>query len=1141
MDFFNLGPAKARSLAAGGNACSMRLRPFLLCLLLLTGSLPAVAQTITLDRSNIPLEQALTELKKQSQYSFFWSDQLVKAAPDVSVHLKQAPLPAALDAVLKGLPFTYKIEGHFVYISPKGDSNAGPGAQSAGTVRGRVTDSSGTALPGATVLNKRTRKGAGTDAEGQYTIAANTGDVLQVSFIGYSAREVTVGTSKVLNVQLSSNNVSLNDIVIVGYGTQQKKNVTGALASIGPKELKQSPVANISNALAGRLPGLVSVQNSGEPGADGSALYIRGFGTTGNNSPLVLVDGIERTFSNLDPNEVSDITILKDAASTAIYGIRGANGVVLVTTRRGVNAKPRISVTAQNGWQSPTRLPHYADAYDALTLFREGLVNDGLSTTQYPDSILNLYRDRSKPAYQYLYPSVDWIETMLKPYSTMTQGNLNVTGGNDAAKYFVSMSYLRQNGLYNFEDQIKQYNVQAITNKYNFRSNIDLRISRDLSMELNLGAIVRDRNYPGADASTLFGKMKQTPSWWYPLKNPDGSISQTPSLEQSPYDLLVNSGYQRNFETTLQSTAGFKWDMHYLLKGLSSRVRLSFDNLNFRDVKRSLSGSTYQYNLLPGMRADTVTDLAADGTYITVRQGNGTLDYAVNANGYRRTTLELYGNYDRDFGKHSVHAVVVYNQSSFFDDVAGGQSNAIAGLPYKYDGIVGRISYGYDNRYLLELNGGYNGSENFAPGHRLGFFPAVSAGWVLSQERFIADNPSLRFIDNLKIRGSYGVVGNDRIGGSRFLYMTAWTFANFSDGGGYQFGANRDGNKYDGAYETQIGNPVVTWEKSGNADVGIDISLWKGGLSITADYFKNHRTNILLTSQLIPATLGLINIPPTNGGVVDNHGYEISLEHRKEFRNQGYAIRFNASYARNKITYYAEPPYTGREWQAKTGTEVGGQYGYTALGLFRSADDVAKSPDQSFFGQVQPGDIRYKDLNGDGTINSLDAGYLPGEVNTPRSILGLSLSYHYRAFDVSVFFQAGLGGTVMTTGNGIFPFARFTGVLKDVINDHWVASDPDRHYDFPRMSSQDNVNNQQTSSFWLKSSDYLRFKTFEIGYSFPKPWLRRIGFENARIFANGINLITWDKLKIFDPEIANGGTGTYPQQKVINAGLSFTF
>lgn len=1115
---------------------AMRLIVFILLATMLHVSAKTVAQSVTLKKSNISLKDALKSIERQSGYAFLWSDKLVESAKPVSVHIDNSSLPHALDIILREEPFTYRIEDQFVYIIPRPEGAAKiKSIRQQRVITGIVEDTTGIPIAGASILIKGTNKGTLTDGNGNFVIAVRNGDVLVISHLGYTTQEFSVAEEQEIEIHLVNANNDLDDIVIVGYGTQRRSDVTGAIASIGQKDLRQSPVANLSNAVAGRLPGLIAIQNSGEPGADGSNLYIRGLGTTGNNNPLVLVDGIERDFSNLDPNEISDITILKDAASTAIYGIKGANGVILVTTRRGKNAKPSISVTAQNGWQSPTRMPNYANSYDALHLFREGLENDGLSTTQYSDSILNLYKDRSSPAYQYLYPDVDWMDEMLKPYSLMTQGNLNVTGGNNFAKYFVSMSYLRQNGLYNFEDQIKQYDIQAVTNKYNFRSNIDLQITKDLTMELNLGAIVRDRNYPGNSAQSIFNDMKQIPSWYFPLENPDGSVPGRPNVS-SPYELLVNSGYQRLFETQLQSTAGFKWDMHYFLPGLSSKVRLSFDNLNFRNVTRSLNGSTYEYLLLPGISADTVTDLATSGTYETIRQGDGTLGYDVGANGRRRTTLELYLNYDRIFGKHKIHSVLVYNQSSYFADVSGGQGNAVAGLPYKYDGLVGRVSYNYDDRYLLELNAGYNGSENFASGHRLGFFPAVSAGWEISKEKFIADNPGLSFIDHLKLRGSYGIVGNDQIGGDRFLYMSTWTISD----AGYVFGQNRDGNSYNGAHEVQTGNPDITWEKSKNANIGLDLGLWNNELSITADYFWNHRNNILLTSLLIPATLGLIDIPPTNGGIINNHGFEISLEHRKEFGKQGYAIRFNASYARNKIIYYAEPDFTGREWQAKTGTQIWQHYGYTALGFFRDADDVANSPDQSFFGQVQPGDIKYKDLNGDGIINSLDEGFISGSP-TPTTTLGLSLSYHFKSFDASLFFQSGLGGSIMTVGSGIFPFDRFAGVLEDVIDNHWVASNPDANYDFPRMSSQVNTNNQESSSFWVRSGNYLRLKTFELGYSFPKSWLKTIGIDNARLFVNGINLFTWDKLKIFDPEIANGGTGTYPQQKVINAGLNFSF
>jgi len=1103
------------------------------------------AQKITLSESGVSLEKILKEINKQSGYTFFYKNKLLQSCPPVSIHVKDADIRDVLDLCLKGLALSYNFAEKTVVIKSNDNARGGqdlsekrPVAANI-DVKGTVVDETGKPLPGASVKIKGSEQGMTTNDLGEFAFKNIPGNsTLVISFIGYATREVQV--TKDLGVIALSPGTGLQEIVVVGYGTQRKERVTGAIAAIGTKELQQSPVANLSNALAGRLPGLLAVQNSGEPGADGSNLNIRGFGTTNNSAPLILVDGIQRDFSGLDPNEVENVSILKDAASTAIYGIQGANGVILVTTKRGKIGTSRITATAQNGWQSPTSLPQYVDSYTGRKLYKEGLINDGLfaDTSTYSDVRLNKYRDRTYPAYQYLYPNVNWTKTMLKPFSYLRQGNLNVSGGTEKARYFISLSYLQQNGLYNYEEAVSKYDIQAITHKYNFRSNIDLNLTKNLTLELNLGAIVYDRNYPGVSASQIFNDIKQTPAWYYPITNPDGSPGAAPNTNQSPYVDLTQSGYQRNFETELQSTAGFKWDLGWLTKGLSTRVRLSFDNDNFRNVNRPLSNITYQYLLNPGV-ADTETDLATNGHYVIVNNGKGTLDYQVNANGSRRTVLEAYLNYDRDFGKHSVKAMAIYNQSSFFDAVGGGVANAINGLPYKYQGLLGRAAYAYDDRYLVEFNFGYNGSENFAQGHRFGFFPAFSAGWIVSNEHFIKDNSSFGFVDQLKLRGSYGLVGNDKIGSSRFLYLSTWV-----QGNGYTFGFNSNGNTYNGYLEGQAGNTLLTWEKAKKINLGLDLSLWKGMLTVSADVFKERRNDILATSQLIPGFIGLPQIPAVNAGITDNRGYEISLTHRNEFgKKQGYSITINYAYARNKILFYAQPDYPGREWQALKGTSINEIYGYTAIGLFKSQDDIDKSPSQSSLGVTKPGDIKYKDLNGDGIINSLDAGYLPGKVANPTSQFGVALGYHYANFDVSVLFQGGLGGSTLLSGSGIYPFSRFASALEQVVNNHWVVSNPDGNYMFPRISSADNVNNQQASTFWIYSSDYLRLKTVELGYTLPANLMKRIGIDNARVFVNGINLLTWSKLKDFnfDPEISNNGTGTYPQQKVINAGLKFTF
>ncbi|MEO3407274.1 TonB-dependent receptor [Mucilaginibacter sp. CAU 1740] len=1103
------------------------------------------AQKITLNENGVSLEKVLKDINKQSGYTFFYKNKLLQNSPQVSINVKDADIKDVLDVLLKGQALSYSFAEKTIVIKGNGETASADADKSLPAaanidVKGTVVDEAGRPLPGASVKIKGTGQGMTTNEKGEFAFK-NIPDnsTLVISFIGYTTKEVPA--AKDLGIIGLVPGTGLQEIVVVGYGTQRKERVTGAIVSVGTKELQQSPVANLSNALAGRLPGLLTVQNSGEPGADGSSLNIRGFGTTNNSAPLVLVDGIQRDFSGIDANEVESVSILKDAASTAIYGIQGANGVVLVTTKRGKIGTSRISATAQNGWQSPTSLPHYVDSYTGRKLYKEGLVNDGLfaDTSAYTDVLLNKYRDRSFPAYQYLYPNVDWTKTMLKPFSYLSQGNLNVTGGTEKTRYFISLSYLQQNGLYNYEDAVSQYDIQAITHKYNFRSNIDLNLTKNLSMELNLGAIVYDRNYPGANASQIFNDIKQTPAWYYPITNPDGSPGAAPNTNQSPYVDLTQSGYQRNFETSLQSTAGFKWDLGWLTKGLSTRVRLSFDNDNFRNVNRSLSNITYQYLLNQGV-ADTETDLAANGHYVIVNNGTNTLGYDVNANGSRRTVLEAYINYDRDFGKHSVKAMAIYNQSSFFDAVGGGVANARAGLPYKYQGVLGRAAYAYDDRYLAEFNFGYNGSENFAAGHRFGFFPAASVGWIASNEHFIKDNSSLSFIDQIKLRGSYGIVGNDKIGSSRFLYLSSWVTTDDK----YRFGFNSNGNSYTGYVEGQAGNTLLTWERSKKLNVGLDLSLWKGMFSLSADVFKERRNNILATSQLIPAFIGLPQIPAVNAGITDNKGYEISLSHRHEFsKKQGYSITINYAYATNKILFYAQPDYPGREWQALKGTSINQIYGYTSLGLFKSQQDIDNSPSQASLGVTKPGDIKYKDLNGDGVINSLDAGYLPGKVANPKSQFGVALGYHYANFDLSVLFQGGLGGSTLLSGSGVYAFSRFASSLVQVVDNHWVASNPDVNYMFPRISSADNVNNQQASTFWTYSSNYIRLKTVELGYTLPSTWMKKIGIENARLFVNGINLLTWSKLKDFnfDPEIGNNGTGTYPQQKVINAGLRFTF
>ncbi|GGH58504.1 TonB-linked SusC/RagA family outer membrane protein [Filimonas zeae] len=1103
----------------------------LFCILVAGSVEAAVGQKLHFAEKKMTIGGVFKEIRKQTGYTTLWKSDMLNEGSQVTFQQTDVELTKALETCLSDKGLTYQIEDKTIAIVKKEEKERTTQYNHSYTpvadtpvVSGMVTDSLGKPVAGANIEVVSKKLTAQTDANGRFTIVgALPKDYLAVSLADYQTKMVQVPATggNAMEIVLLVNK-ALDEVVVVGFGKQKKISLTGAIATVGTKELRQSPVANLTNALAGRLPGLITLQNSGEPGYDGAQLWIRGMATfTGNQAPLIMVDGVERAFSGIDANEVESISILKDASSTAVYGVRGANGVILVTTRRGKEGKSQINFTAQTGLQAPTRLPEYLDSYDALSLYRVGLINDGQNYAMYTDEYLNKFRDRSHPAYQYLYPNVNWLKELLEPNALMYQGNLNVSGGNKSVKYFTSISYLRQNGLYKYAD-LSDYNIQAVNNKYNFRSNVDVTITKDLTMELNLGEIVYDNNYPNVSASAIFSDMQGIPPYLYPMSNPDGSVAYLPAKPYNPYGRLTQGGYQRNFSNTLQATAGFNLNMPFITEGLSTRVRLSFDSYSYRNVTRGKSYFTYQYSLAN----DQETDLTK-GTYTKVTDGTNNLGYDVAANSNRRTQVEAYINYNRTFAaKHAVSGMLLYQQQSFFEAVGTGQ--AILGLPYKYNGFIGRATYAFNSKLFSEFNFGYNGSENFPAGKRYDFFPSVSLGYVLSEEEFF--QKAVPVINFFKIRSSAGTVGNDKIGGERFLYQSTWALG----AAGYQFGLNRDGLWYNGSVEDRTGNPDVTWEKARKYNIGLDIEMFRGALTFTGDVFYEKRNDILARPGTIPSSIGIVNLPYVNLGSVSNKGFEFSVEYRRQMRSYGYFVKGNYSFARNKILEMDEPQYVGREYQRRTGRRVNEQYGLTALGLFQSQDDINKAPSQTAYGTVQPGDIMYKDINGDGVVNSMDESYL-GKSSTPEQIMGFALGFNAKGFDVSALFQGAFGGNVWLTGPRVWPFSGDAGVLADVKDNYWTKDRPNAAY--PRISYAANANNDQNSTFWLRSTDYVRLKNVEVGYTVSPKLTQRIGIRNARVFVNGINLITWNSIKIFDPEIPNS-SGNYPQQRVFNTGVT---
>lgn len=1002
-------------------------------------------------------------------------------------------------------------------------------------VKGKITDEKGGPLIGTTVVVEGTTRSTSADENGNYRIDVPDGkNVLVFSCIGYQTRKIPINGNTVLNVQLQPDQKSLGEVFVIGYGVQKKMTVTGAVASIGTKELLQTPAANISNMLVGRLPGLIAVQRSGEPGQDGSSLKIRGIGTldAGKGSdPLIMVDGVERSNINqIDPNEIETINILKDASSTAVFGVRGANGVILITTRRGKVGKPQLSLTTSAAVQKPTQLPKMLNSFDYATLKNEALVNDG-KEPYFTQDDLNKFKDGSDPVF---HPSVDWFKMMLKPYSMQSQHNLNISGGTDLARYFISGGYFDQNGAYRYSDFNRDFSANPKYKRYNFRSNFDFDVTRMFTIKVNLAGQVEDQNYPGKSAADIFFDVLKA----NPFSSPGIIDGKMVTLDKAvngtnPLMTVLNAGYQQIFKSNINASVTLGHKLDFITAGLSARGTVAYDSWYQHSVTRSKNNITYL----------AVKDPNDNANVLFVPQGEETtLGFSESYGKNRKVYTELALDYTRAFGPHNIGGLLLYNQSKAY----------APGLTYKvpnaYQGLVGRATYHYKSRYLLEFSMGYNGSENFPEGKRFGWFPAYSAGWVASEESFF---PKTDWITFLKIRGSYGEVGNDKIsdifnGGQRFLYLPS----TYGYGGGYNFG--EVGSSYQwfgGSYEGQLGNPDVTWERAVKSNIGLELKLLHDRFSLTGDYFEEKRDNILAQRGAVPGIVGVSGLPAYNLGRVSNKGFELELGWTDHIGQLNYWIKGNYSFARNKVLYKDEAPKT-YAYQNETGNPVGQYIGLIAEGLYNTMDEIndPKRPQSSFAAGtggrdgLKPGDIRYRDVNGDGIINNDDRmpmGYAP----FPQTIYGFSIGGSYKGFDFSILFQGADKVSVYLDQMAAWPFDTDWRNAMDIHLERWTeerykAGDP---ISFPRLSPSPAGHNYQYSSYWLKDAGYLRLKNAEIGYTFRKGWLDRIKVSSLRVYANGLNLITWSGLRTYDPEAPAGRGQFYPQQKVFNAGLNLQF
>lgn len=1009
-------------------------------------------------------------------------------------------------------------------------STAATFAQTA-TVSGVVKDDTGEPVIGAGVLVKGTTLGTITDIDGHFSFRADDlNGVLVVSFVGMETQEIPMKGKGTFDIVLKSSNTLLEEVQVVAYGAQKKVTLTGSISSVNTDELLKVPTASIGNMLSGVLSGVSSIQSSGQPGGDDPDVFIRGISTlnTMNAKPLYLVDGVERSFFQIDPNEVENITILKDASSTAVFGVRGANGVIIVTTKRGKEGKAKINASFSYGIQTPTRMPEFVNSYDYATFLNEAYTNDGKDPKFTPGAV-EAFRTHSNPI---IYPDTDWMELLFKSSAPQTQGNVNISGGTERVRYFISMGMLDQKGF--FKNHDTRYDANFNFNRYNYRANLDIDFTKTTLVAINMGGRVEKRNFPrsGDDINQLFRRIY----WATPFSGPGivdgkwikGNSQYLPVGLSDGLGNIYGRGYGSKTTNVVNLDLALTQKLDFVTKGLQFKIKVAYNSGYDHTKERATSIESYQ----PWYRKDVTWMEHPAGSdpneVVYIQDGEaGLISYAESFGKSRDWYAEASFDWKRDFGLHHLSALALYNQSkTYYPD------SDYPGIPRGYVGLVGRVTYDYDNKYLIEGNVGYNGSENFAPGNRYGFFPAVSGGWVLTQEEFLKDNPVVNF---LKIRASYGIVGNDRYHPygtgfmDRFLYLPNSYFI----GSGYQFGTGTSWSP--GAYEKSSGNSGLSWEKSAKQNYGIDFSLFNQKLSGSIDYFYEKRTDILAKASTDPI-IHAMSLPVLNLGIVSNKGVELNLKWNHKINSFRYWTNLNVSYAKNKIVYQDEVPseYT---YTLKTGHPVGQPFGLKVRGFYyEGMEDVA---DHSYV--LKEGDVVYEDLNHDGKIDDNDKTAI-GYPSYPLLNAGLTLGFEYKGFDFSMLWV----GATKTSRVLEETFRKPLGetydrsLMSHQFTDRWTPETA-ATAKLPRATIDGVKNNYRDSELWVKDASYLRLKNIEIGYNFRLPFMPKIGMEKMRVFMTGYNLLTFDKLKISDPESMSSGVPQYPVMRVINFGLNVSF
>lgn len=987
-------------------------------------------------------------------------------------------------------------------------------------VKGTVVDETGAPLPGASVTVKGDTRGAMTDSDGRFTISVKPSDVLVASFISYTDQEVTVGSQTDIRIQMVPQADMLEEVVMVAYGAQRKASIIGSISTVDMESIKL-PVGQLSTSLAGKLAGIVVMQRTGEPGA-GADFWIRGMNTFGANSkPLVLVDGVEREMDLVDPEDIASFSILKDATATALYGVRGANGIVLITTKRGAESKPQISFKAETGMVAPTRLPELASPGQWIDYYNS-LYTDTGNQAPISDYQRGLYLSGTDPDF---YPTVDWIHQIFKEQSSSSRINLSVSGGTKNVRYYVGGNYYNEQGIFNTKND--RYDAGMSFNKFSFRSNIDINISKSTTLGLSLSNQFTDTNSPSQDRNEIYARTLAASPVGIVTEYSDGTLT-VPEHGYNPWNLLNNQGYRTIKNNIAQATMSLTQDFSEILtEGLNANVKFSWDAQNQTVVYRSIS---------PAYSRATGRDAEGNLIFKEISGGNNYMTLSSSNSGWNTMNLEASVNYERSFNSiHRVSGMFLFNMRTRTNNIPG--TSYIAAFPYKHMGIAGRATYSFKDRYFAEFNFGYNGSENFAPGHRFGFFPSYALGYMISNEKFW--EPLKPYVSMLKFKASYGHIGSDQISSDtarRFAYNTTVN----TGAAGAIFG-DTPGAK-GGITTGQDGNEEVSWEKATKANAGVELTLFKD-LRYVLDFFYDKRDGIFILRESTPSAVGINVNQYVNIGKMKNQGFDMTLEYDHTFSGGFFvSARANYSFNRNKILYNDKPDQVWK-YQNTAGFAYQQQFGLIAEGLFESEEDIAQWPTQKF-GSVQPGDIKYRDVNGDGVVNTYDRVAI-GYTIVPEINYGFGLSLGWKGFDASVFFSGVGHVTRIITGNNLFGATadiEYEGsIFADVAENRWTLENPDPNARYPRLARENVGNNREASTFWQKDMSFMRLKNAEIGYTLPKKLTAKIGLSNTRFYIQGTNLLTFSKFKLWDPELATANGSAYPNMKSVSVGLNLNF